>query len=238
MSFYKNILLCCTLLGAMTVMAEPAENLRTLQGDAFKTYIVNYALNHLSHQDDETLEINVLPLEKQIILPACTTAIDISMTSQLVAKQANSVTLSCRESPQWNIFVPINIKVFTDVLIANRLIKMGELLSASDTTYEKQDKNNLPDGFFKDQGEINGLAAKHNISAGSIITGKNTKQLPIIKKNESVSLLIKTGGVEVQMIGIAKSDGYLNDTIKILNPSSKKVIDAIVKNNHLAEINY
>jgi flagella basal body P-ring formation protein FlgA len=40
------------------------------------------------------------------------------------------------------------------------------------------------------------------------------------------------------MLGIAKSDGFLNDRINVLNPSSKKIIDAIVVSSTQAEINY
>ena len=53
-----------------------------------------------------------------------------------------------------------------------------------------------------------GLAARHSIYAGSVFNKTNTVSLPVIKKNQTITLAIKTGPVEIQMLGIAKSDGY------------------------------
>ena len=40
------------------------------------------------------------------------------------------------------------------------------------------------------------------------------------------------------MIGIAKSDGYVDGLIKVLNPTSKKIVDAVVTGKDRAEIIY
>lgn len=160
------------------------------------------------------------------------------MSAQHSADHANSVTLSCKEQPQWNIFIPINVQLFVDVLVANRLIMAGETISATDATYEKLDKNQLSNGFFKEDQSIVGQVARYNINTGTVFTAKNIKQLPIVQKNQTITLTVKSGSVEISMVGIAKTDGFLNDTIKVLNPSSKKIIDAIVKSSNQAEINY
>lgn len=234
----KWILVLLTFFYFIPAMAEPDPVINTLQGNALKTYITNYAINHMQHQEDETIDVSITQLDQNISIPQCSDSIDITLSKPGLPEQSTAVTLSCKGQPQWNVYVPINIKILTHVLIANRFIRTGEIISEEDISSAEQDKNHLSDGYFKDTQAIIGLAARHSIYSGSVFSKTNTIPLPLIKKNQTVSLAIKTGPVEIQMLGIAKSDGYLNQPIKILNPSSKKIIDAIVKSSDKAEINY
>ena len=133
------LLLALTYLAP--VSAEPDATLNTLKGDDLKAYVTHYALKSMSHQDNETIDVTVMQLDHNITLPPCTSAIDISMSRKNLPEHASAVQLSCSEQPQWNIFVPINVKIFTDILVANRLIMTGETLTTNDVTFEKQDKN-------------------------------------------------------------------------------------------------
>ena len=234
----KTLISLFTLIYFIPAMSDQAPTLSTLHGYELKTYITNYALNHMQHQDDETIDISITQLDQNITLSPCSEPIDISMPKNSIPEQSTAVTLSCNAQPQWNLYVPITVKIMANVLTANRFIRSGEIISAEDIVFTKQDKNHLSDGFFKDEEAVIGLAARHSIYSGSVLSKSNTMPVPVIKKNQTISLAIKTGAVEIQMLGIAKSDGYLNQPIKVLNPSSKKIIDAIVKSNDKAEINY
>lgn len=237
-TIFKNIACLCSAIIFSTAFAEPDNAIQTLKGNALKTYLTNYAINHLTHQDDETIEVELLQLDQSTILPPCSKAIDISIPKKSYSERTASIALSCKAQTSWNIYFPMNIKLITNVLVANRAIQSGEIISENDIVYEQQDKNRLLEGFYKENSSIIGLAAARPINAGAIFTPRNTRRMPIIKKNQTVNLTIKTGNIEIQMIGIAKSDGYLNGPIKILNSSSKKIIDAIVKDTDKAELNY
>lgn len=219
---------------SFSAAAETDNLLKTLHGQELHTHIANYAALHIPHQDDETIEVTPVKLNQNLTLPSCSTDIDISISKQ----SANSVTLSCHTQPQWNIYIPINVKILTKVLVTNRIIGTGEPITTNDIIYEKQDKSLLTNGFFKDPKEVVGLVARYNMNTGTVLTKNNLKQLPIVKKDQTITLAVKTGGIEIKMLGIAKSDGYLNERINVLNPSSKKIIDAIVTSSTQAEINY
>lgn len=221
-----------------SAIAETDSSIRKLHGTELNQFIANYASSHIPHQDDETVEASVTKLKQNIILPACPADIDIAISKQTMGGIPSSVTLSCQEQPQWNIFIPINVKILTNVIVANRQISSGETITANDITFEKQDKNLLNNGFFKDEKLVVGQIARYSINTGVALTKNNVKPLPIIKNNQTITLIVKTGGIEIQMLGIAKSDGFLNDRINVLNPSSKKIIDAIVVSSTQAEINY
>lgn len=234
----KRIILLLSILYLTPSFSESDNRINQLQDSELKTYITNYAANHIPHQDTETLEVNITQLRQDFKLPACSSPIHIEMPNQIAATHANTVTLSCKDEPQWNIYVPINIKIFANVLVANRLIKTGAIISPEDVVYQKLDKHHLTDGYFMDTKDLIGLAANHSIQAGAVLNQKNTRRIPLITKNQTITLAVKTGAIEIQMIGIAKTDGFMNEPIKILNPSSKKIIDAIVTDKNKAEINF
>lgn len=231
-------LFLCALLYCIPTFADSDATISTLTGNALKTYLSQYALQHIQRQDDESVDVNIMKLSQDITLPPCSEAIDITMSKAGIPEQSSAVTLSCKAEPQWNIYVPIHVSIMTPVLVANRFIRSGEVISSNDLTFAKHDKNALPDGFYKTPASLVGMAARHSIYAGSVLNKTNTTSLPVIKKNQMITLAVRTGAIEVHMQGIAKSDGYLNETIKVLNPSSKKIIDAIVKSSDKAEINY
>ncbi|MFI4918026.1 MAG: flagellar basal body P-ring formation chaperone FlgA [Legionellales bacterium] len=227
-----------TFAFSTAVMAETDSAIRSLQGDGLKTFITDYASAHTAHQDDESVESSVISFNQKIVLPSCVGDIDVSLSSPNRSNQANSVTLSCKDAPTWSVFIPVTIKILTQVLVASHPLTAGSVISAADVVYEKYDKNVLTNGFFKEKQAALGLVARYSINVGAVLTKNNMKQLPIIKKNQTITLAIKTAGIEVTMLGIAKSDGFLNETINVLNPSSKKIIDAIVISSTQAEINY
>ncbi len=112
----------------------------------------------------------------------------------------------------------------------------GTMIQDSDLAYSKQDKKRLPEGFYLEPADIIGLSTLHAISPGNAYTPKNVKQRRLVERNHTIKLEINQGGVKVEMMGIAKSNGALNETIKIMNPSSKKIIYGVVTGKDRVEI--
>jgi len=230
----KQALLCFAVL--CFVLSSHAATSESTQSS--KQLIRNFVLQNTPHAADESIEINITQLDQNFKLPTCSTPIKPSFTKPNAPAQSTAIQLSCESIPSWNVYVPVNIKVLIDVLTTERTISSGDTITDSDITLGKHDKNRLSDGYFKDKSAILGLTAARSIQAGMPITKKYLRASKIIKKNESVNLIVKHGGIQISVLGIAKSDGYLHDTIHVINPSSKKIIDAVVTGPNRAEINY
>lgn len=203
-----------------------------------KQYVTDFVSQNISHTENETIEVSITQLDENFKLPSCESDVKASFTKESAPAQSNAILLSCKTSPQWDMYIPISIRLFTDVLSTKRLISSGETITEADITWSKQDINRLNDGYFKDKSEVVGLRANHAMQAGTTISKKSLKQVAVVKRNQTINLMLKHGGIEIAMLGIAKSDGFMNDAIRVMNPTTKKIIDAVVTGPNKAEINY
>jgi len=222
--FFGLIVFCMiSILWSSTINAEEYETKGHLE-----SIVEAFVLEHIERRDDEHITVQVNSLNANIKLSYCESKIDISFAKGNSLSQSNAVVLQCHSEPSWNIYVPVSVQILSKVVAADRLIASGDIITEHDLVYEEYDKNKLYDGYFKDISDVVGLSVVRSIPAGTALTKRNVRQVAIIKRNQMVTLVLKTNGFEIDMVGVAKSDGYLNEVVKVLNPSSKKIIDAVV----------
>lgn len=205
--------------------------------DRIKSAIDLFITNQLQQSDEEKVVVSVNQIDT-LKLARCQNPLKVSFPQDNATSQANAVLVSCDGETSWNIFVPVQIQLMTSIVSVNRVVYAGEVITEDDLVYERADKNRLYDGYYKEKNDVIGLAALRAISAGSPLTKKNLKQMPVVKRNQTITLTLRKGAIEIEMIGIARSDGYVDGMIKVLNPSSKKIVDAVVTGKDRAEILY
>lgn len=225
------LLLLYALMMPACMYAESIESPAAIQAEveAFVTSTVH-------HEPNEELMVHIPPLDPALHLGTCRSNHRISFLPNTLPEQANSVHIACDSEPQWQLYVPVRIQILTPVVVAKQTLLPGLLLTKSCLTYAKKDKNLLYNDYFKKRSELIGLSTTRQIQAGMPLTIKNTRKMALIKRNQPVTLVFKKGSIEIAMSGIAKSDGYLNESVQIMNPSSKKIIDALVTGSGTAEI--
>lgn len=205
---------------------------------SFKNYIHAFVSQQTTHRSDEDVRIDILQLNEQIALPSCTQDIQPSLSRQELSSNSNVVTLECHGSQPWKLFVPVQIQIFTQVLAAAHMIKPGETISRNDIKTVTRDKTVLYDGYFTDPAEVIGYIAHSLIPAEGVLARKNLKKVPLIQKKQNVKLILKHGTIQISMRGIAQENGFLNEQIKITNPSSHKTVTATVVGHGMAEVVY
>lgn len=219
-------------LGSPAISAEDYETL-----DNIKSVVETFVIKNTQHADDEKISVAINQFEN-VKLARCQTNVTASFSQETIADQSHVVLLECNAAESWRVFLPIHVQIMTPVLTVNRLLAPGDLITENDLAYGNYDRNRLYDGYYKDKRDVLGLTVSRSISVGTLLTKKNLKQLPLVKRNHTISLALRRGSIEIEMIGIAKTDGYMDSTIKVLNPASKKIVDAVVTGTDRAEITY
>lgn len=222
--------MCC-----LNSPASSAEDYETL--DNIKSVVEAFVIKNTQHSEDETISVAINQFEN-IKLTRCQSAVTASFSQETIADQSHVVLLECNAAESWRVFLPIHVQIMTPVLAIKRMMVPGDLIAEEDISYVNYDRNRLYDGYYKDKRDVLGLTVSRSITAGAPLTRKNLKQMPLVKRNHTISLALKRGAIEIEMIGIAKTDGYMDSTIKVLNPSSKKIVDAVVTGTDRAEITY
>lgn len=205
--------------------------------DHLKTLIESFVKKYTAHNPDETISV-VINAANDTKLNYCQQDITIAFANNDNIENQNVVQLECNGSENWHIYIPIRIQIMAPVLVANRMLSAGDLITEDVLEYRNYDRNRLHDGYYTQKNELVNFSALKTINVGTPLTKKNLKQVPLVRRNQTVTLALRQGGIEIDMLGIAKSDGFMNSRIQILNPMSKKTVDAVVSGKDRVVITY
>ncbi len=201
-----------------------------------KKTTLDFIHQHIQLSSDEKLEVKVNEASIAFQVPACQSRLEASLPTNSNHEALSSVEIACNDAAKWRIFVPVEVKILTNVIVAKHTIASKTTLSEEDIDFMQADRNRLYNGFFTKKDDVIGDVANHLIPAGTVLTKKNLQLPYLVLKNQAITLVSQHNAVIVTMQGIARTDGTLNATIKVFNPSSKKIVDAIVTGPNKAQV--
>lgn len=146
------------------------------------------------------------------------------------------VGVRCNGEKPWKIYVPVEVVVNADVLVASRTLPRGHLITAGDLVAQPRDVSRLISGYLSDVERLKGQRLKTQLIAGRILTPSMLQADATIRRGQAVTLIINSGGINVQMSGKALMDGALNQRIKVENNNSGRVVEGIVRSPEHVEV--
>ena len=146
------------------------------------------------------------------------------------------VGVGCDSPKSWTLYVPVNLFVTTEVLVAARTLPRGHLLTAGDLSRDERDVSRMHTGYLTDIRELAGQRLKHQVIAGRPITPAMIEADRIIARGQTVTLVASGPGISVTMTGKALTDGALNQRIRVENLNSGRTIEGIVRSREQVEI--
>ncbi len=127
--------------------------------------------------------------------------------------------------------VVAQVELLRPVLVARRPINRGQTVSQRDLRVEKRRFDSLDGVGLSDMELAIGYEATRFIPEGDMLTARALKEQPLIRRGETVKILIGGGGVQITTLGKAQKEGALGDVIPVAkNGSHRKrdIIDAMV----------
>ena len=146
------------------------------------------------------------------------------------------VGVRCNGAKPWKVYVPVNVIVTDDVLVARRTLPRGHLLVADDLVAEQRDVSRLVSGYVSNVEALVGQRLKTQLIAGRLLTPAMLQADIAVKRGQAVTLMINSGGVNIQMGGKALMDGAINQRIQVENTNSGRVVEGIVRSREHVEV--
>ena len=146
------------------------------------------------------------------------------------------VGVRCDGDRPWKVYVPVDVVVTADVLVASRTLPRGHVISAGDLVAQQRDVSRLISGYLSDIESLKGQRLKSQLIAGRILTPAMLQVDATIRKGQAVTLIINSGGINVQMSGKAMMDGALSQRIQVENTNSGRVVEGIVRSPEHVEV--
>lgn len=228
--------LACALLGlwALPARAEPA----TVDARAIVALVEHSVLAQLR---DEPLtrgaarvEVEAGALDSRLALAACGQPIRVA--ADLARQQARvNARVSCSAPSPWNLYVPVEIRVYRPVLVATRELRRGEAIGEGDVALEE--RNALAAGAppLTQVEDVAGHSARRNIAANSVLSASLIELPVLVRRGDRLGVSARSGGITVQIGGEALGTARLGERVRVRNLQSGRIIDAVVTGNGSAE---
>lgn len=113
------------------------------------------------------------------------------------------------------------------VAVLGRTIQRGETIEAEDVVWIDTPAN-APRDALADPDALIGKTAKRVLLANTPLRAMDVMDTPSVRRNEPVTLIYEAQGLKLSVRGKALGDAAIGATVKVLNPQSNKVLEAIV----------
>jgi flagella basal body P-ring formation protein FlgA len=113
----------------------------------------------------------------------------------------------------------------SSVLAYARDISAGEIIQASDLIWSKEAV--APGDAPRDSDAVIGMAARRPLREGSAVARHDVAAAQVIKRDDIISVAYEADGVSLTLQAKAMQPAAAGEAFNVMNPSSKKIIQAV-----------
>jgi flagella basal body P-ring formation protein FlgA len=117
---------------------------------------------------------------------------------------------------------------YVEVAVLTRALGRGETAQAADFMVEKRAKDTLPADVQSDTQTLTGRVARRALPVGSVVRTGDLARPEIVARGDVVTIVYEVPGMTLTLRGRASDGGAQGDTIAVVNPQSKKTLQAQV----------
>ncbi|WP_443749666.1 flagellar basal body P-ring formation chaperone FlgA [Asticcacaulis solisilvae] len=113
-----------------------------------------------------------------------------------------------------------------EALVFSHSMNAGEIVQADDMTFAKVPAagGDMP----RDASSVIGKSVRYPVREGAVIRMSALGQPTVVHRADPVKVTWSSGALSLSVTGTAQKDAAIGDVLQIENPTSKKMIDAIV----------
>lgn len=126
-----------------------------------------------------------------------------------------------------SVNVVARVKHYAVVAVAAVEMSRDHALTEDDIVFEETVVNGL-DGYYTDASQLDGMQAIRAIRPGMVLTVRNTRPVPLVKRGDQVTIRVTVGSVVITAGGISRQDGGRGEKIRVYNQTTKKTLEARV----------
>lgn len=116
-----------------------------------------------------------------------------------------------------------HVRMFGTVVVAARDIGRGDTLRAADLVVTRVEVGGMS-GFFRDTAELAGMRARYVIKSGDVVRSGSVRSMPIVHRDDPVTIRAIAGSVALASDGIAREDGARGELIRVYSTMSRKSV--------------
>lgn len=185
---------------------------------------------------DERMSARAGQLDARLKLARCDRPLEPFLRRGTKVGNRTVVGVRCTGSSPWKVYVPVDVIVTENVLIARRSLQRDHPLSADDVTIEQRDVSRLASGYLSDPLQLKGKRLKHQVMSGHVITPRMLQAELAVRRGQTVTLVVRNSTMAISMSGKALMDGAVDQRIRVENLTSGRIVEGIVRSPEHVEV--
>lgn len=141
----------------------------------------------------------------------------------IIGSSRFSIIFSVDGRVRKNMSIRGKVEAMAPVVVAAENLRKGTILAPGHLAMSSRDIASLKAPWLNPQ-EIIGKKLTVSAKAGSVISKHHVAFPPVVKKGELVRIILRQGSLLLTASGIARSDGLQDQTIRVQNAESQKIV--------------
>lgn len=133
------------------------------------------------------------------------------------------------------IELPVRLYIERRVPVARQDLRQGQQIEASDVEWVWRDSSSVGNTQSHAE-ELIGAEVRSFVAKGSVIESARLQPRTLVRRGERVQVFVLGSGISVQGFGVAQESGVRGQTIRLLNPSSRKEIYGVITSAQTVEV--
>jgi flagellar basal body P-ring formation protein FlgA len=175
-------------------------------------------------------------LDPRVQMPRCSEDLSGFLRRGTKISSRTVVGVRCEGGTPWKMYIAVDVVVRETVLIAAKTLPGGHVVTADDVVLEERDVSSMVGGYLSSPEELVGQRLKHQLMAGRVITPSMLQADLVIRRGQSVTILVHNQSMNIRMAGKALDDGALNQRIKVENVTSRRIVEGLVRSPENVEV--
>jgi flagella basal body P-ring formation protein FlgA len=169
-------------------------------------------------------------IDPRIVLPACP-SIEVFLPQGAPLSGKTSLGVRCKDS--WSLFVPVQIRVTLEMLVARHPLQQGQTLRADDLTTQSGEVGQP--GVLTDPAQAVGKIIKFSLGAGQILKQDMLRAPWVVTQGQTVKLRVSMEGFSINSEGQALSNAVEGQSVQV-RTSSGRAVSGIARADGAVEI--
>jgi flagella basal body P-ring formation protein FlgA len=134
-----------------------------------------------------------------------------------------TVGVRCETPEKWSLYVPVQVRVYADVVMSARALQRGQAIAADDVTMQRLDLTQLQRGVMTDLQQVIGRVTKASVTGGTPLRADLLRSATVVTQGQQVRVVFHGQGFNVSSEGRALGNAGVGEPVQVRTASGKLV---------------
>ncbi len=155
-------------------------------------------------------------------------AITCSAGAGIGALRSVQVVATVNEMDVWRGSISFRLRRYAEVLVVKRPLAARQAITASCVARERREIPSGSDLPLTDPSALTRARTTHALRVGDILTAAMLEMIPVVERNQAVTVLARCGSMIIRLRAVACENGGVGEVIILRNPESRREFSARV----------